>query len=140
MYAEYPVPNFGVDQDILDTQAHIKQSEARLKHKLAAPGAGGKTWNYDVNGDYENRRGFEPAFRAQMFAETEYPVPNFGVDSDILDTQRSIKSAEKIRSRKLKDPAAGGKTWNYDINGDYENRKGFEPAFRAQTDSQSFAQ
>ena len=32
--------------------------------KLGAPGAGAKTWNYDVNGDYENRRGFEPAFRA----------------------------------------------------------------------------
>jgi hypothetical protein len=58
MFAEYPVPNFGVDSDILDTQAHMKQAEIRLKHKLGAPGAGGKTWNYDVNGEYENRRGF----------------------------------------------------------------------------------
>jgi len=38
-----------------------------------------------------------------------------------------------MRSRKLGAPGAGSKTWNYDINGDYENRRGFEPAFRAQT-------
>ena len=57
----YPVPNFGVDQDIVDTLNNIKQAELRLK--LRAPAAGGKTWNYDCNGDYENRRGFEPAFR-----------------------------------------------------------------------------
>jgi hypothetical protein len=62
-------------------------------HKLKPPGAGHKTWNYDINGDYENRRSFEPAFRAQTDSQSfaEYPVPNFGVDSDIIDTQRSIK-------------------------------------------------
>jgi len=39
-----------------------------------------------------------------------------------------------MRNYRLKDPASGGRTWNYDINGDYENRRGFEPAFRAQTE------
>ena len=88
---EYPVPNFGVDSDIIDTQRSIKQAEALRGRKLKDPAGGHKTWNYDINGDYENRRGFEPAFRAQLLAQTEYPVPNFGVDSDIVDTQRSIK-------------------------------------------------
>ena len=97
MFAEYPVPNFGVDSDIIDTQRSIRQAEAIRGRKLKDPAAGGKTWNYDVNGDYENRRGFEPAFRAQ----TEYVVPNFGVDTDIIDTKESIKWAEKSRNHKL---------------------------------------
>jgi hypothetical protein len=60
---------------------------------LRSPAAGRKTWNYDINGDYENKLSFEPAFRAQTDSQSfaEYPVPNFGVDSDIIDTQRSIK-------------------------------------------------
>ena len=30
----YVVPNFGVDQDVISTQAHIAKAEEKLKHKL----------------------------------------------------------------------------------------------------------
>jgi len=111
----------------------MKWAEAKHKSKLHEPVKHRKSWYYyypiEWYDDLPLRYHPNRDIRAQMLAE--YPVPNFGVDSDILDTQRSIKTAEKLRGRKLKDPAAGGKTWNYDINGDYENRRGFEPAFRA---------
>jgi len=119
----------------------MRWAEAKYRSKLPEPKKYRKSWYYYYPVEWDDgypRYNPYRSSRAQMFAE--YPVPNFGVDSDILDTQRSIKQAEKLRGRKLKDPAAGGKTWNYDVNGDYENRRGFEPAFRAQTDSQSFAQ
>jgi len=32
----YYVPNFGVDHDIISTQAHIAKAESKLKHKLYA--------------------------------------------------------------------------------------------------------
>lgn len=78
-------------------------------HKLKAPAGGHKTWNYDINGDYENRRGFEPAFRAQ----TEYVVPNFGVDRDIIDTEGSIRWAENSRHHKLGPAHPYQKSWMY---------------------------
>jgi hypothetical protein len=135
--------------------------------KLKDPAAGGKTWNYDVNGDYENRRGFEPAFRAQTdsqsFAQVEserdpllsnikhysdappypinYPVPNFGVDPDIVSTQTHIKNTEKKMGRKIKPPPASGKgSWNYEIE-QYDNIRSYVPnSMRAQLEPESLAQ
>lgn len=60
----YPVPNFGVDQEILDHDANLAKTETELNHKFvptkSEPGGG------------------PPA------------VPNFGVDLDIIDSTQSI--------------------------------------------------
>jgi len=87
---EYPVPNFGVDPDIVATQAHIKQQEKRLKHKLGKPFKTRKTWKYPID---EHGWPFEE-FRDNPGYPINYKVPNFGVDSDIAQTQKYTKEAE----------------------------------------------
>lgn len=82
----YPVPNFGVDEDIISTQKHIKDMEKKY----------GK-WSF---AQAEQER--EPLLSNIKPANTNpgypinYPVPNFGVDQDILDTQNHLNKLEKI--------------------------------------------
>jgi hypothetical protein len=66
----YPVPNFGVDNEILETSASIASSEDSLNAKMPS--------NWDK--PKEPKRG--------------YTVPNFGVDSDIALTKLNIDEAE----------------------------------------------
>ena len=87
----YKVPNFGVDQDILDTQKHLKDA---LKK------AGKKSWNgygWDtVHVQLEENSEREPllargavdtaALKKGLDHPINYGVPNFGVDQDILDS------------------------------------------------------
>ena len=69
---DYFVPNFGVDHDIASTQDNIKNTEAKLGHKLA----------YVPKKD----RPAEPP--------RDYFVPNFGVDHDIVSTQNNLADTE----------------------------------------------
>ena len=64
----YPVPDFGVDTDILNVSSSIRQSEKALKKELHAD------FGQKENG--VNPRG--------------YTVPDFGVDHDIIRTKNSI--------------------------------------------------
>ena len=66
---DYPVPNFGVDIDIVATHGHIKMQEARLNHKLMF--AENEADDYPVN----------------------YPVPNFGMDKDIETSLKNLNDA-----------------------------------------------
>jgi hypothetical protein len=64
----YAVPNFGVDQEILDHDVNLAKTEKELGHKFVpkeSSGGGGS-----------------------------YTVPNFGVDFDIKDAAQSISQAE----------------------------------------------
>lgn len=76
----YPVPNFGVDQDILNVKGSIAQSEKALKKKLVA--------DFGQTGNPVNPR--------------NYVVPDFGVDNDILRTKASVKQSEKVLGKKMK--------------------------------------
>jgi|TARA_B110001450_G_C17541806_1_gene448919 hypothetical protein len=61
--ANYPVPDFGVDHDILNVSSAIKQSEKALKKKLVA--------------DFG-------ATASTVATPRNYVVPDFGVDQDII--------------------------------------------------------
>lgn len=65
----YPVPNFGVDREILDQQDNLALTEKELGHVFTPTEADG--------GPKKN-----------------YFVPNFGVDSDIKDAAASIDQAQ----------------------------------------------
>ena len=66
----YAVPNFGVDHDILETQASIGSSEQNLHQTLTT------TW------------------KKPDAPKRNYFVPNFGVDRDIKMTELNINEAE----------------------------------------------
>jgi len=67
----YPVPNFGVDKDILATEKHLKDMEAKLgKWEIKEKGKGP---SHPMN----------------------YKVANFGSDHDIDDSLASLARAEK---------------------------------------------
>ena len=72
----YPVPNFGVDKDILATEKHLKDMEAKL----------GK-WD------------FKPKSKDPEF-KMNYKVNNFGKDDDISDSLASLAQAEKDLKKK----------------------------------------
>ena len=74
----YSVPNFGVDSDIINTQAHIGASEGLHKKTLS--------------GDY---------FEKSAPPKRDYFVPNFGVDKDIKLTDLNIKEAEAQHGRQI---------------------------------------
>ena len=59
----YFVPNFGVDEDILTTQKHIKLAEQEN--------------NYKINPSKINPKDNHPI---------NYAVPDFGIDTDIIDS------------------------------------------------------
>ena len=85
----YKVPNFGVDQDILDTQRHLKEALAK---------SGKKNWNgygwdsvhvqLDSERDPLLARGTvgTAAFTKGLDHPINYGIPSFGVDQDILDS------------------------------------------------------
>jgi hypothetical protein len=66
---DYVVPNFGVDQDILDDAKNLKDTEALLSKKFNPP---------------KKDDPVDPPH-----------VPNFGVDQDIKDATSSITLAEE---------------------------------------------
>lgn len=119
----YPVPNFGVDPDIIGTQASIKTAEKIRGKKMKTPPASGKgSWNFEIE-QYDNQRAYVPqSMRAQLdpesLAQTEYKVPDFGPDPDIVGTKASIKSTEKKLGKKLGKPYRTRKTWKYPIRED----------------------
>lgn len=101
---DYYVPNFGVDQDIKDSQRHLKQSEEKLDHKL-----------------YQDWKKPGPGHPKDYF------VPDFGLDEDIVQTQANIADQEKIHGPWVpkKDEngfwivpqAAKGDSYNYKTDG-----------------------
>ena len=66
----YVVPNFGVDQEIIDHDTNLAKTEAEL----------GKKFNPKLKDDPH---------------PTDYKVPNFGVDQDIKDATSNIALAEE---------------------------------------------
>ena len=63
---DYPVPNFGVDEDVGYTENNIKMAEIERKHVMTA------------------------VFKPVDGTPRNYFVPDFGVDEDIAGVQDSI--------------------------------------------------
>lgn len=74
----YPVPDFGMEENIIETKKSIALEEKKLKHTMKTD------W-----------------FKTFVPPPRNYFVPDFGVDSDIKATQKSIKGAEKYTGSKL---------------------------------------
>ena len=116
---DYPVPDFGKDHDIIDTQKHIADQEK--KHGKWTPKKDEKTGEWNVpqpidNDSYQYRNlqldnlialNSDPICSSAGCTQYKhpkkkthpmnYPVPNFGGDSDIADTFNSLKVAEAQR-------------------------------------------
>jgi hypothetical protein len=75
----YKVPSFGVDSDINDSLANLKNTEKLLGHKLDLVAGGRRSTGVD---NFDNH-------------PINYKVPHFGMDQDIIDTQNHLKQAEK---------------------------------------------
>ena len=75
----YPVANFGVDHDILNSEKNLKMTEKKLGKTMNA--------NFDQKTNAVNPR--------------DYKVANFGVDSDIKASNNSLKISEKALGHKL---------------------------------------
>ena len=74
---DYFVPNFGIDEDVIDTQNSIKSEERRQ----------GVTWNASLKKDQAKPH------------PTDYFVPDFGIDDDIEDSLSNLKAAESKYGR-----------------------------------------
>jgi isocitrate dehydrogenase len=57
------------------------------------------------------------------YVEVDIKYYDLGVEyRDETNDQVTIEAAEAIKKYKLTSPAAGRKTYNYDIKGDYDNK------------------
>merc|ERR1711939_448740 len=89
--------NFGVDHDIITTQANLKNAEASLKHqwKLAQTGSIPACNSADFPGCLGAETAAPQKLQKDMDAhDKDYFIPNFGVDHDIIPTQANLKNAE----------------------------------------------
>jgi len=68
----YPVPNFGIDSDIINVSQAIKGSEKKLNLKFTADFGKEKA---PVN-------------------PRDYEVPDFGLDHEIKDSESNLKNAQ----------------------------------------------
>ena len=117
---DYFVPNFGVDKDIADSQAHEAAASEKLGHKWEPKfDAEKEKWNTptataefklagtkaDVHLESDpicNSSGCTQYLHPKSKDyPMDYPVPNFGVDKDVLDTQAHEAAASE----------ATGHTW-----------------------------
>ena len=93
----YKVPNFGVDQDILDTQRHLKEA-LNKSGKKSWDGYGWDKLNVQIDFKREPLLSYGTVETAQPHPGINYPinykVPNFGVDHDILDSQEDLFNTE----------------------------------------------
>jgi len=89
---DYPVPDFGVDQDIADSQQHEKDAEKRIDPQSLT---GTKT-DIRLNSDpICNSSGCTQYLHPnkKLPYPVDYPVPDFGVDHEIADSQQHEKAA-----------------------------------------------
>jgi hypothetical protein len=119
---DYFVPNFGEDSEIKSTQKNIADAETRLNHKMKANFA---QWNGPATDAFSSEHHRELlGTEIDMHLESDpicssagctqykhkkkprgydidYPVPDFGVDTDILDNHASLELAEKMKGHVL---------------------------------------
>jgi hypothetical protein len=80
----YKVPNFGVDQDIVDSQKNLNDAEKKIgKWKVFSQAEREPLLSYGkVKSAYH-----DPGIKYPI----NYKVPSFGVDNDISDSLTNLK-------------------------------------------------
>jgi hypothetical protein len=109
---DYPVPDFGLEDDVVVTQKNIANSEKKLKHSWKP--------SKDENGVYkvpnvasllqtDEMKTSDPICSSAKWPcgttkksphPVDYKVPNFGVDEDIINTQKHVADQEKKQNHK----------------------------------------
>lgn len=76
----YAVANFGVDKDIIATEKHLKEMEAKF-------------------GQWDYKKQTEDSKKAQSYP-INYKVANYGADPDIAESLESLNDAQKTLNKK----------------------------------------
>jgi hypothetical protein len=114
---DYFVPNFGMEHDILATQAHLLGAEKSLKHTWTVPKDDLPKLFPDAQFSYglaqkqsvpactsvgcETETAAPTKLQADMDKHAkDYFVPNFGMDHDIVASESNLKNAEKSLKHK----------------------------------------
>jgi len=116
---DYFVPHFGVDADILASQASETQASDTLNHSWTPTQDKNGFWNVPQPFDNKSYTYADSDINVQLSADVQsdpicssagctqyehpklethpmdYPVPNFGVDHDVLANHNSLEIAEK---------------------------------------------
>ena len=116
------MPNFGTDADVKSTQKNIADAEKRLGHQMKASFSQWNGPSQDVFGHDEARElvGTEIDMHLESDPicssagctqykhkkkprgyDIDYPVPNFGVDHEIIENHASLALAEKMKGHVL---------------------------------------
>ena len=110
---DYPVPDFGVDHDIISTQKSSSNAEKDLDIEWNPP-------SFDdvpkVDAEFKlmqvrsdpicNSFGCTQYLHPTKDSHpVDYPVPDFGMDHDIISTQNSSSNAEKSLDREWNPPS-----------------------------------
>ena len=86
----YFVPNFGLDNDMKDSLSNLKNTESKYG-KWDIPK---EDVQLDAQLDREPLLSWKP--KAPKTHPIDYFVPNFGLDEDVVSTQKHIADQEKI--------------------------------------------
>jgi hypothetical protein len=121
---DFRVPNFGLDDDVVTTQANIAASSKKLKHEwkpeqdengnwIVPEPANNKSYTYDslvqLQSKKHHAKGSDPICSSANWPcgsvhksshPVDYKVPNFGVDEDIISTQKHVADQEKEKKHK----------------------------------------
>ena len=127
----YFVPNFGVDHQIVHSQNNEKNAEVALKHDWVLKKDDDDKWILPAKSiefkllqtqneeqvDREPLLGWAP--KAAKTHPMNYFVPNFGLDKEILSTQASAASTERVMDQVwtpvLKKDVPKGHPMNYPV-------------------------
>ena len=119
------MPNFGLDHDIATSQANEQATESKLNHQwvpkwdeekekfeVPSPDIEFKLIGLNHASDPICSSAGCPTKKDKSHPK-DYPVPDFGVDPDIISTQKHIADQEKLKNHKwvpiTEDPAKENK-------------------------------
>ena len=95
---DYPVPNFGVDHDIITTHTNLKNAETKLGPWVVKKSLAQERSIPACNTDKGCLTETASPWKLQKDTDKQpkdYKVANFGIDRDIIATTTNLKNAEK---------------------------------------------
>ena len=96
---DYFIPNFGVDHEIITTQANYANAGGKLVQQRSIPAC-------NTDGGCKTETAAAQKLQADMDKHPkDYFIPNFGVDSDIKSTLKNYASAGGKLAQKSSIPA-----------------------------------
>jgi hypothetical protein len=123
----YFVPHFGSDDNIRASMKNLDEAEKTYKHELEVTEDGEGSYSLlqtDADLNLESDPICSSAGCTQYKHKTKglgykinYPVPNFGADSDIIESKASLKLAEELQGHELDLP---NKKWRRPKQIDYD--------------------